>query len=109
MVIPALDRGKRRYSAHTKLYEYMAMGKPVVAVDLPSISEEVTDGKDVLLVKPESPGDLAEKISYVLHNQKVAEELARNAYKTADAFSWEKRAEKLSEFFYRVHAEHQRT
>ena len=99
MVICALDRGKRRYAAHTKLYEYMAMGKPIVAFDLPSIREEVTDGKDILLAKPEDPKSLAEKIGYVLHNPDVARQLAINAYRSADEFSWGKRASRLSEVF----------
>lgn len=106
MVICALDKGKRRYSAHTKLYEYMAMGKPIVAVDLPSIREEATDGKDIILSKPGDPQDLAEKIASVLDNQDLAESLARNAYRSADAFSWERRAARLSEFFSKVHADY---
>jgi len=104
MVISALDRGKRRYSAHTKLYEYMAMGKPIVAVDLPSIREEVSDGKDVLLVRPEDPKGLAEKIGYVLDNPEVARQLAVNAYRSADEFSYERRALRLSEVFAMVYA-----
>jgi glycosyltransferase involved in cell wall biosynthesis len=104
MVICALDRGKRRYSAHTKLYEYMAMGKPIVAVDLPSISEEVSDGKDVLLANPEDPKGLAEKIGYVLDNPEVARQLAVNAYRSADEFTYEKRALRLSKVFAMVHA-----
>lgn len=103
MVICALDRGKRRYAAHTKLYEYMAMGKPIVAFDLPSIREEVTDGKDILLAKPEDPKSLAEKIGYVLHNPDVARQLAVNAYRSADEFSWGKRASRLSEVFAMVY------
>lgn len=106
MVICALNRGKRRYSAHTKLYEYMAMGKPIVAVDLPSIREETTDGEDVLLANPEDPHDLAEKIAAVLNNPRLAAALALNAYRAADKFSWEKRAEKLSDFFAKVHEDY---
>lgn len=102
MVICALDRGKRRYAAHTKLYEYMAMGKPIVAFDLPSVREEVTDGKDVLLAKPDDPKSLAEKIGYLLENPDVARRLALNAYGTADEFSWAKRAARLSEVFTMV-------
>ena len=102
MVICALDKGKRRYSAHTKLYEYMAMGKPVVAFDLPSIREEVTDGVDIILAKPDNPKSLAEKIGYVLKNPDFAEKLALNAYRLADEFSWEKRAARLSEVFTMV-------
>jgi glycosyltransferase involved in cell wall biosynthesis len=107
MVICALNRGKRRYSAHTKLYEYMAMGKPIVAVDLPSIREEVTDGKDILLANPEDPQDLAEKITSVLNNRNLAETLALNAYQTADEFSWEKRADRLADFFSTVYEDYQ--
>jgi len=107
MVICALNRGKRRYSAHTKLYEYMAMGKPIVAVDLPSIREEVTDGKDILLANPEDPQDLAEKITSVLNNRNLAETLALNAYQTADEFSWEKRADRLADFFSKVYEDYQ--
>ena len=108
MVICALDRGKRRYAAHTKLYEYMAMGKPIVAFDLPSVREEVTDGKDILLAKPDDPKSLAEKIGYVLDNPDVARQLAVNAYRSADEFSWEKRAARLSEVFTMVYANKQR-
>ncbi len=104
MVICALDRGKRRYAAHTKLYEYMAMGKPIVAVDLPSIREEVTDGKDILLAKPDDPKSLAEKIGYVLDNPDFASRLAENAHRSADEFTWGKRASRLSEVFTMVRA-----
>jgi glycosyltransferase involved in cell wall biosynthesis len=103
MVICALDKGKRRYSAHTKLYEYMAMGKPVVAFDLPSIREEATDNEDILLAKPDDPKSLAEKIGHVLENPDVARRLAENAHRLADEFSWEKRAARLSDVFNMVY------
>ncbi len=102
MVISALNRGKRRYSAHTKLYEYMAMGKPIVAFDIPSIREEVVNGIDILLAKPDDPHDLADKIDYLLNNQDKAKSLAINAYKSSEKFTWEKRAERLSEIFKKI-------
>ncbi len=108
MVICALNRGKRRYSAHTKLYEYMAIGKPVVAVDMPSIREEVVDGKDALLVRPEDPKGLADAIERVLNNQRLAGSLAAEAYKSADEFTWEKRAMKLSDVFQKVWSDFQK-
>lgn len=108
MVICAIDEGKRRYSAHTKLYEYMAMGKPIVAVDLPSIREEVVDGKNALIAKPGDPKDLAEKIESVLNNPVLAGTLANNAHKSAEEFTWEKRAQRLSSFFEEVWKNYQR-
>lgn len=108
MVICALNRGKRRYSAHTKLYEYMAIGKPIIAVDIPSIREEVADGKDALLVRPEDPKGLADAIERVLNNQRLAGSLAAEAYKSADEFTWGKRAMKLSDFFQKVWSDFQK-
>ncbi len=102
MVICALDKGKRRYSAHTKLYEYMAMGKPIVAVNLPSIREEVVDNKNAIVARSEDPKDLADKIAMVLNNDELSKTLALEAYKSADEFTWEKRAQRLSHFFWKV-------
>jgi len=102
LVICALNKGKRSYSAHTKLYEYMAMGKPVVAFDLPSVKEEIVDGIDVLLAKPGDPRDLADKIAYLLNNQDKAKSLAINAYKSSEKFTWENRAKKLSKIFNKI-------
>lgn len=102
MVISARNKGKRRYSSHAKLYEYMAMGKPIVAFDLPSIREETEDLKNIVLAKPDDPKDLANKISMVFDNKNFAEALALNAYKKAEDFSWDKRSRRLSDFFYRV-------
>lgn len=104
MVICALNKGKMRYAAYTKLYEYLAMGKPIVAVDLPSIREEVDDGMNALLARPEDPRSLAEKISHVLDNNEIAKTLALNAHRLADEFTWEKRASRLSDFFYAIYA-----
>ena len=106
MVICALNKGDRRFAAHTKLYEYMAMGKPIVAVDLPSIREEVKDRENILLVPPENPKSLAEGIAEILNNPELAEYLALNAYASADEFSWEKKAERLSNFFQQIHADY---
>jgi glycosyltransferase involved in cell wall biosynthesis len=81
----------------------MAMGKPIVAFDLPSVREEVTDGKDILFAKSDDPKSLAEKIGYVLDNPDVARQLAVNAYRSADKFSWGKRASRLSKVFAMVY------
>jgi len=106
MVICALDKGKMRYAAYTKLYEYLAMGKPIVAVDLPSIREEVDDGMNVLLAQPENPRSIAEKIKHILDNNETAIALALNAHRLADEFTWEKRAARLFDFFSETYAKY---
>lgn len=50
------------FGSPTKLFEYMAMGKGIVASDLEQIGEVLSHGKTAWLVPPGNPGALAEGI-----------------------------------------------
>ncbi|MBI4737954.1 MAG: glycosyltransferase family 4 protein, partial [candidate division NC10 bacterium] len=50
------------FGSPTKLFEYMAMGKGIVASDLDQIGEVLSHGKTAWLVRPGDPEDLAEGI-----------------------------------------------
>src|SRR5260221_13293124 len=41
------------YASPLKLFEYMAVGKPILSSDHPAIAEVVHDGESALLVSPE--------------------------------------------------------
>ena len=56
---PALDRF---YFSPLKLYEYLAMGKAVVASAIGQVCEVIDDGINGLLTRPGDAGDLAEKL-----------------------------------------------
>lgn len=47
------------FGSPTKLFEYMAMGKGIVASDLDQIGEVLSHGKTAWLVRPGAPEDLA--------------------------------------------------
>ncbi len=84
------------FTSPIKLFEYMAARKPIVATSLPSIQEILEDGKDALLVVPDSLDALVEGIKTVLSNEKLATKLSINAWnKVAGSFSWEKRVERI--------------
>ena len=51
------------YFSPLKLFEYMAVGKPVVASRIGQIQEVIQDAETGLLVRPGDPGDLVEKMS----------------------------------------------
>jgi glycosyltransferase involved in cell wall biosynthesis len=46
-----------------KVYDALAMGRPVVTADTPAARELLTDGRDALLVPPGDPGALAEALA----------------------------------------------
>ena len=48
-----------RYTSPLKLFEYLTLGRPIVASDLPAIREVLTDGRTALLVPPGDPPALA--------------------------------------------------
>jgi glycosyltransferase involved in cell wall biosynthesis/2-polyprenyl-3-methyl-5-hydroxy-6-metoxy-1,4-benzoquinol methylase len=54
--------GSPFFGSPTKLFEYMAMGKGIVASDLDQIGEVLSHGKTAWLVKPGDPDALAEGI-----------------------------------------------
>ena len=86
------------YTSPLKLFEYMASGRPIVATDLPSIREILTDGVNAILVKPDEPEDLAEGIKKVLKDKVLAERFAQQALIDVEKYSWKKRAEKILKF-----------
>ena len=95
LIVPSRNAGRMPVVAHTKLYEYLAAGRPIVASNLPAIAEEVTDGKDVILVAPDDPKALAEGIRRVLDDSVLADSLAEGARRRARDFTWSARAERL--------------
>lgn len=65
--------------------EAMAMEKPVIATAMGGPAEIITPLVDGLLVKPDDPALLAEKIISLAENRDAARELGRRARKTVAA------------------------
>ncbi len=82
------------YTSPLKLFEYLAVGNPVVASDVPAIREFVGE-KEVVFFKPDDARSLADA---VVETESRKEELSENAKKISKNFSWEKRSEKIINF-----------
>lgn len=81
-----------------KLSDYLSLGVPIIVPDLPLVREVLQDGKDCAMFQYNNPESLASAINKVLANPTFAETLARNAYETAQEYTWQKRAEKILNF-----------
>ncbi|HOP47866.1 MAG TPA: glycosyltransferase [Desulfobacteraceae bacterium] len=82
------------------IMEYMALGKPVIAVDGGGTNELVIDGETGFLVKQRSPAELTEKLEYLLDNEKIAEQMGVKGKRRIETeFSLEKMADKYLELY----------
>jgi glycosyltransferase involved in cell wall biosynthesis len=57
------------------IQESFKFGKPMIASDIGRMAEKVTDGKDGLHFKARNPRDLAKKISRVIREPELYDEL----------------------------------
>lgn len=64
-----------------KIYEAMAMGKPIITADTPGIRELFTDRKNVLLCKVADPEDLAGKILELKNDKELRIMIGEEAFK----------------------------
>lgn len=80
--------------------EAASRGTPTVAYNVAGLKDSVVDGKTGLLCDP-NPKSLADKIKYLLENEKLYEVLSKNCLKQSRKFSWNtavRKSLKLIEF-----------
>jgi glycosyltransferase involved in cell wall biosynthesis len=91
--IPFAD-GSEFFGSPTKLFEYMAMQKAIVASNLGQIGQVLSHERTGWLVKPGSVDELVEAIAYLAVNPLLRERLGREARAAAQAsHSWKRNAE----------------
>jgi glycosyltransferase involved in cell wall biosynthesis len=103
VVVPFLRAGMtERQTSPLKIFEAMAAGRPIVASDLPSSREVLSDGENALLVPPGDVSALAGALRRVLADDDLARRLASAAWEAAPRYSWDARARALRELFEEV-------
>jgi glycosyltransferase involved in cell wall biosynthesis len=88
------------YGAPTKLFEYAASGRPVIAPRLEPIEELIKDGENGLLVEPGNVNDLAMKILKLAAEPALGVKLGMQLKsEITRAHTWEKNTTKLITVF----------
>ena len=90
-----------RYTSPLKLFEYMAMGKAIIASDLPSIREVVADGDAARLVPAEDAPALAAAINQLISDVPLRQRLGARAAELARQYTWAGRAEAVTAWLHR--------
>jgi glycosyltransferase involved in cell wall biosynthesis len=97
----ALQPAVTPYASQLKMIEYMALGRAIVAPDLPNIAELLRDGETGLLFDPESDGAIARVLDRLLDDPALRVRLgdaARAAVRT-QKLTWRNNAERSVELF----------
>ncbi len=85
-----------RYTSPLKLFEYLAAGRPIVASDLQAFREVLLDRVNALLFEAGSVVSLASAIRLALADSVLAATIARGAIDTAQDYTWDRRADRLT-------------
>lgn len=87
----------------TKVYEYMAIGLPVILSDIPfnrSVIEKYNFG---MLVNPEKPREIAEAIVYLVEHPEKMKEMGENGKRLIfQEWNWKVEEEKLLNFYKKI-------
>lgn len=84
-----------RYTSPLKVFEALAAGLPLVASDLPSLREVLSDGDDAVLAAPDDEAALAQAIRRLLGDPELRVALAARGRARAAEHSWDARARRL--------------
>jgi glycosyltransferase involved in cell wall biosynthesis len=88
------------FGSPTKLFEYMAMGKPIAASALDQIAEVLEHGKTALLVEPGDPGELAAAIRRLAADPQLRRDLGMHARQAAlSRHTWRQNASRVLAYF----------
>lgn len=78
------------HGSSLKIFEYMALGKAIVAARTPALSEILADGETALLIEPGNPEALAAACRRLLGDPELAVRLGENARRCVLAsYTWE--------------------
>jgi len=78
LIQPLGDYGKPHMGISTKLYEYQAVGKPIICCSSGMPGTYISKTKCGIVVKPGDHESLAEAVLYLKDNPKIAEQMGKN-------------------------------
>jgi len=97
--VPLAD-GSEFFGSPTKIFEYMAMGKGIVASRLGQIGEVLVDAETALLVEPGQVEELREALVRLVGDEKLRKALGVRAREVAERqHTWTHNAQRVLDEF----------
>jgi glycosyltransferase involved in cell wall biosynthesis len=103
LIMPMSDFVRtRHFASPLKMFEYMSARRPIVATDLPTVTEILKDDCNAVLAKPDDPDSLADAIERTIQDPETALCLAEQAYKDVQKYSMERKCEAIYAFLEEI-------
>jgi glycosyltransferase involved in cell wall biosynthesis len=100
--VPLTD-GSEFFGSPTKLFEYMAMEKAIVASRLGQIGDVLSDGDTALLIEPGDPAELASAICRLAESPELRKHLGKKARETViQKHTWKHNAQRVLDAYKSV-------
>ena len=88
------------YGSPIKLFEYMAVGKPIVTTQRPLVAAVIEHLKNGIIVKPGDPQQLATAIVQLINDKDLRERLGSEGRRMVEEkYTWEGNAQKIIEIY----------
>ena len=85
------------------LVESMASSLPVIATDMGAIVESVVDGVNGYIVNPGKPTEIFEKLTYLIKNPQIRQEMSRNSRRLyEEKFTEDRMVQNLASVFNKI-------
>jgi glycosyltransferase involved in cell wall biosynthesis len=101
-VFPFPSRPELDHIYPIKVYEYLAMGKPVVASDLPGIRTIIRHEENGLLFRDGDAEALGSALERVLRDGGLRSALARRARSSVEPFDWGRIHDRIADAVHRI-------
>ena len=85
------------YASPLKLFEYMALGRAIIAPDTANIREVIADGQNALLFQPEQDGSFQQALTRLCQDGELRQNLGQAARATivTQGFTWAQNAARV--------------
>lgn len=94
------NTGDYQYSYPSKIFDYMAIGIPVITSDFPLYKQIVEENQCGFCIAPDNPVKLAEKMRFFIENPIKADQMGARGYqKVQSSLNWENEANLLRNFY----------
>ncbi|MFN8673759.1 MAG: glycosyltransferase [Candidatus Sericytochromatia bacterium] len=94
-MIPLSESTYSDLAIPVKTLDYMSIGRPIIATEKEELSNFFRENEIGLICKT-NIDDMADKISFLLNNEKIAKEMSKNTHKVLlEKNLWEHRAKKV--------------